>query len=387
MRGLGRDFKFLLAARAISVIGDQAAMIALIFKVKSHGSWSTAALMMGMSIAMIATAPFIGKLVDRHSVKRILIITSLFQALVCFGLMYSNLYLILFLNIFLGVGQATVLAATGAWTPTLVTQDQLGKAFGQMQVIYSLAALAGYGIGGVLVGKAGVQAALLLDAISFLLLIPMLIAIRTDRIGHGETNEKKRMKGGYGIVWSNPALRNIAITLTAFITALTMFNPVEVYLTTDILGAGATGYGVINMVWAGSLAFGSLVIAKYIKPTWGYAKPALIVCALAGTSLIGVGLSPNLIFLGFMLFIAGIVVAGFNIFIGPLIVNNSVESELGRVNATVGALNSFGSAIGMAMGGYLGHVLPVRLVIVLAGSLSVFTLIFTGKGLLAAEKK
>jgi MFS family permease len=166
-----------------------------------------------------------------------------------------------------------------------------------------------------------------------------------------------------------------------------MFNPLEVYLTTDILGAGPTGYGVINMVWAGSMAIGSILITKIIKPEWGYAKPALFICGAAGFSLAGVGLAPNLIFLGVVLFITGLIVAGFNIFIGPLIVQNSEESELGRVNASIGAINSVGSAIGMGLGGLLGNILPIRLVIVMAGAIASFTLIFTAKGMLAAEKK
>ena len=119
MRGLGRDFNFLLIARAVSIIGDQAALIALIFTVKSHGSWSTAALLGGSSVAMILTASWVGKLIDRKSIKKVLVATSFLQALVCFALIYSNLYFVILLNLLLGAGQAIVVAATGAWTPQL----------------------------------------------------------------------------------------------------------------------------------------------------------------------------------------------------------------------------------------------------------------------------
>jgi MFS family permease len=387
MRGLGRDFNFLLIARAISLIGDEAALIALIFKVKSHGSWSTAALFAGTSIAMVLTSSWIGKLIDRKSIKKILITTSLLQAIICFALLFSNLYGAIFLNLFLGAGQAIVISATGAWTPSLVESEKLGKAFGQLQIVYSIAALAGYGIGGILVGKAGINAALLLDAITFLLLIPMLWVMKKDRIGAPEIDAEGKMRGGYKIVWHNSSLRSITISLTAFVTALMIFNPLEVFLTTDILGAGPTGYGILNMVWAGSLAIGSMLITKFMKPEWGFAKPAFIAFIAAGLSMVGIGYAPNLWFLGFMLFVAGIIVAGFNIFIGPLIVKNSVESELGRVNATIGAVNSAGSAIGMGLGGLLGHILPIRFVIAMSGVLAALTLIFTGKGLLSSEKK
>ena len=387
MRGLGRDFNFLLIARAVSIIGDQAALIALIFMVKSHGSWSTAALLGGSSVAMILTASWVGKLIDRKSIKKVLITTSFLQALVCFALVYSNLYFVILLNLLLGAGQAVVISATGAWTPTLVSSENLGKAFGQMQIVLSFASLAGYGIGGVLVGKAGTSVALVLDAISFLLLIPIIWMITKDRVGKPEVTENGKMKGGFKIVWHNPSLRALTISMTAFITALMIFNPLEVYLTTDILGAGATGYGIINMVWAGSVALGSMLITKVMKPSWGNAKPAFIAFVSAGLSMIGIGYAPNLIVLALFLAIAGVIVAGFNIFIGPLIVKNSVESELGRVNATIGASSSAGTAVGMALGGFLGHVLPIRFVIAMSGVLAASTLIFTGKGLLASEKK
>ncbi len=387
MEKLSRDFYLLLGARVVSVIGDTAALIALIFKVKSHGSWSTAALLAGAGIAMIMTSIWVGKLVDRNSLRKILIITSAIQGLVCIALVYSNLISILLLNLLLGVGQSIVIASTGAWTPTLVPKELLGKAFGQMQVGLSLAGLVGYGIGGVLVGQFGITAALSFDAATFFLLIPIFFLIKSDRIGSPEVDEKGRMKGGYGIVWSNHSLRSIAITLTIFVTALMIFNPLEVYLTTDILGANATVYGIINMVWAGSLAVGSVVITKLLKPSWGYAMPALVVCALAGIFLAAIGLSPNLYFLAGVLALTGIVVSGFNIFIGPLIVANSVESELGRVNATIGALSAAGSSLGTIIGGLLGNILPIRSVIVGAGLLAAGTLIFTGKGMLASEKK
>lgn len=387
MRGLGRDFNFLLFARAVSIIGDQAALIALIFTVKSHGSWSTAALLGGSSIAMILTASWVGKLIDRESIKKVLIATSFLQALVCFALVYSNLYFVILLNLLLGAGQAVVLAATGAWTPLLVDAEKLGKAFGQMQIVLSFASLAGYGIGGVLVGKAGTSAALFLNGISFLLLIPIIWMISKDRVGNPEVSESGKMKGGFRIVWHNSSLRALTISMTAFVTALMIFNPLEVYLTTDILGAGATGYGIINMVWAGSVALGSMLITKVMKPSWGNAKPAFIAFVTAGLSMIGIGYAPNLIVLALFLAIAGVIVAGFNIFIGPLIVKNSIESELGRVNATMGAASSAGSAVGMALGGFLGHLLPIRFVIAMSGVLAASTLIFTGKGLLASEKK
>lgn len=387
MRGMGRDFNFLLVARAVSIIGDQAALIALIFMVKGHGTWSTAALLGGTGVAMVLTSTWVGKLIDRESVKKVIIITSLVQSLICFLLIYSNLYAVLILNLLLGAGQAIVISATGAWTPTLVQKEKLGKAFGLMQVVLSIASLAGYGIGGVLVGKFGVSAALLLDAITFLLLIPMLMVMKTDRVGNPEVDEHGKMKGGFKIVWQNPALRAILISMTAFVTALMIFNPLEVYLTTEILGAGPTGYGVINMVWAGSIAIGSVLITKTMKPEWGNAKPVMYSFIAVGISMVAIGYSPNLAFLAIALFICGIIVAGFNIFIGPLIVRNSVESELGRVNATIGAMSAAGSAVGTALGGFLGHVLPIRFVIAMAGVLAASTLIFTGKKLLAAEEK
>jgi MFS family permease len=387
MKGLGRDFNFLLFARAVSIIGDQAALIALIFMVKEYGSWSTAALLGGTGVAMIMTSAWVGKLIDRQSVKKVIIVTSLVQSLICLALINSNLYAVLILNLFLGAGQAIVIAATGAWTPSLVEKEQLGKAFGQMQVVLSIASLAGYGIGGVLVGKFGVSAALLLDAISFLLLIPLLMVMKKDRIGNPEVDKDGKMKGGFKIVWQNPSLRAIVISMTAFVTALMIFNPLEVYLTTEILGAGPAGYGVINMVWAGSIAVGSLLITKLMKPEWGQSKPVIISFVAVGFSMVAIGYAPNLIFLAIALFICGIIVAGFNIFIGPLIVKNSIESELGRVNATVGAMSAAGSAIGTGLGGLLGHLLPIRFVIAMAGVLAASSLIFTGKKLLAAEKK
>jgi Na+/melibiose symporter-like transporter len=210
--------------------------------------------------------------------------------------------------------------------------------------------------------------------------------MKQDRVGSPEVNKEGKMKGGFRIVWHNSGLRSITISLTAFIMALMIFNPLEVFLTTDILGADATGYGIINMVWSGSVGVGSIIITKLMKPSWGYAKPAFIAFIAAGFSMVGIGYAPNLVFLGVMLAIAGIIVAGFNIFIGPLIVNNSEESELGRVNATIGAVNSAGSAIGMGIGGVLGQVLPIRFVIAMSGVLAASTMIFTGKGFLSAEK-
>ena len=142
MEKLSRDFYLLLTARVVSIIGDTAALIALIFKVKSHGSWSTAALLAGTGIAMILTSAKVGKLVDRNSLKRILIISSTIQGLVCLALIYSDLVAVLILNkrSFLPLTaiqrSALVLCCASALAPSAVTSM---TSMGADALIFSMA--------------------------------------------------------------------------------------------------------------------------------------------------------------------------------------------------------------------------------------------------------
>src|SRR5205085_6460104 len=104
-----RDFRLILAATALSSMGDELALIALMIKVFDlrHSAFAVTALLVAGLLPLVVLAPAAGLLVDRSERVRLAWITSLLQAAIAFGLAGTSSFpLILGLAFLLGSGAA-----------------------------------------------------------------------------------------------------------------------------------------------------------------------------------------------------------------------------------------------------------------------------------------
>ena len=116
----GRDFRLLVASSALSSLGDELALIALILKVADlmgSGIVKVAALLLAGLLPLVIFAPAAGVIVDNFETTRTLAIASAVQAAMAIGLAFTHgMPAILLLAFLLGAGTAVA-------NPALYTSD------------------------------------------------------------------------------------------------------------------------------------------------------------------------------------------------------------------------------------------------------------------------
>ena len=123
-----RDLWIAVVARAVSLLGDEAALVALTLRLHDGGSgawWISVLFVAGMA-PLVLLAPIAGALVDRYDSRVLLVWSGLAQTAACLVLVQvHSVPLVLALVAVLGAGQAVNGATWQALLSSIVGADQL----------------------------------------------------------------------------------------------------------------------------------------------------------------------------------------------------------------------------------------------------------------------
>jgi MFS family permease len=316
---------------------------------------------------------FIGVWLDRHPRRPSLIASNLARALLI-GLVplasfTSWLSLAMLCVIAFLVGTLTVVFELGSlsYVPGLVGRDQLAEANGRIQTSFSLAAIAGPSLGGVLVAAFTAPHAFVPSAAAFAVSAVMLWRIRRpEPVPVSRTEDRAvfpAIAEGLRTVFAESLLRNLLTQSAAFNLFNSALVVVFIVYAVRVLGLSPTQLGFVLGAGATAAVAGAL-LANRITRTLGLGR------TLLGVSLT-VCLSPLLLLLptdagiGSIVVLVGYeVLAGFHLVIwniNTLTLRQVVTPDrlLGRMNASY-RMVLFGTIpLGSLLGGALGEALSV----------------------------
>lgn len=292
-RGEGgrRDARRLALARFISMAGSGAASIALAAELWARTGdavWVAAAALSTSLVAGLLT-PFAGALVDRLDRRRVMV-TSDALAGVVFTLLAVAVFLeappaaLVLLAATAAVCETPFIPASRAAVPNLVDDTDLAWANGLIAQVGGISIMLGPVIGGVLAGSIGAPAALAVNAVSFTASLWLVTSIRGS-FGNrpcGMAREPGAVRAGFRFVAAEPLLRAvIASGFIAFIGVgfVIAANPAMA----DLLGAGATGLGLMSASWGVGVVIGARLSPRLLR------TEHLVGWAVAGFALQGVG--------------------------------------------------------------------------------------------------
>lgn len=270
-----RDFLRLWAGETISLFGSEVSELALPLAAILVLDADAAALgLLGaarFTPFLLLTLP-VGVLADRRRRRPILVAANLGRA-VAIGsvpalavldlLSMPALLLIAFV-----VGSLTVLfdVTYVSYVPTVVGRDQLIAGNSRLQVSASAAAIGGPGLGGLLVQAMTAPAALLVDAMSYVVSAVNLLLIRTaePKPGGERDGVVSELREGFAMLLGHTSLRALAGVAGAYnlfsqwITVLfLLFAVAELRMSPAVIGliisSGAVG-ALIGALLAGSVA-------------------------------------------------------------------------------------------------------------------------------------
>ncbi|MFF5056662.1 MFS transporter [Micromonospora sp. NPDC000663] len=377
-------FRWFWSARAVSLLGDGAAMVALLLLATDVGGPGAVALVLLAETVPRFFSPLAGALADRLELRRLMLVCELVQgvAFLAIVLLRPGLPVIVALVAASAAASTVIYAAGRPAVPRLVDEADLPVANAWIGTAFNLQGALGALIGGLLAaavspyGALGVNAASAFVAVLLLLRTPRLPVQRAAADGAAATGYLADLRGGFRYVATNPTARLICLLVFFGILFGSLDNVALVLLATDVLDGGAAGFGILSGAFGMAMVAGSLWLTR---PTSRFSPVVLL---LGGWLSTGVGL----VLTGFAPWLAAAALAQAVAGVGNAVANTSeytvlqraVPTELlGRVGGLLSLASVSGSSLAYAIGAPLATAVSPRWVLFIAGGgLVVVVLIF-----------
>lgn len=307
-----RNFRLYFVGMAVSMTGTWVQQIAQVWLVLDLGG---NAVDLGITTALqfapvLLFGAFAGVLADRVDKRRLLLVTQtcslLFAAFL--GVLTlggaASLTTVWVLAAALGCVTAVDNPVRRALVTELVEPEDVPNAVGLNSAVMTASRVVGPAIAGLVIAKAGVGWAFVVNAGSFVAVLVAVLRMRRSEMLPVEPvpREPGQVRAGLRHVWSNPSMR-LPLALTAVISTIGFNYPVVLpLLAREVYGGDAGTYTVLFSV----MSLGSLVgaLAAAGRASTG---PRFMVVAAAGfgVSTLLAAAAPNLV-----LALAALVVVG-----------------------------------------------------------------------------
>lgn len=298
-----RDFALLAAAAAISLLGDGFFTVALAWQVYEISNLPTALSLVGAAwtLPVVIFILLGGVLSDRYDRRRLMIGADVVRALAigAMGVLSLSgaieLWHIIVLIAFVGLGDAFFNPASTAIVPDLLPSEQLPQANALQGFFRPMAVrLIGPAIGGFVVASVGPGAAFLIDGGSFFVSMLALAAIATRpvRTAAAASVQRTFAEIGEGLVFVRRTPWLWATLVSAMFSLLLFIGPVQVllpFLVKNRLELDADALGLVFAVGGVGSVMAALGIGQVGLPrrtiTVMYVSWAVGVALLAGYGL------------------------------------------------------------------------------------------------------
>jgi len=250
-----------------------------------------------------------------------------------------------------------------------------------MQSVQGIAAVAGPGLGGLLVGLLGQSWPLYFDAISFGLGAIATLMLVTDRRPdpglERPTKGQRDLGSGMRVLFADRVLRPLVIMFVVFLLALVMINVAEVFFITKTLHSSALMYGLVGTSFGVGNIVGAVASAKVRQHDVSLAKASLLASMVVAVFVGLIGLVEHVGYLFPILVVMGIAVGVVNVTLTTLMTVRTPEAIRGRMFAASNAVFTSAEILGTVFGGLILTIVAPRSVFQIAGVVTTaFVLIF-----------
>ena len=364
-------FLRLWIGQGASFVGDAVSMVALVvLVVEITGSASAVGGALVARLLPTVASPLAGVLADRVDRRVVLVASDLARAVLVLGLVFARDLATIYVLVFLmGLARTVFNPTVRAAFPSVVGGGDLIRANALISGTFSVSETAGPALGGLLVATVSVDAAFVLDAVTYLISAAMLALTPLARPQRKDEEAafSEDLKAGFAYLAGSGV--PLAIVLGAFLTVLTIniTIPAEVFLARETFEAGNAGYGLLVGLWGGGMVLGSalmVTVGDRVRLLPFYFV-GVFVSALA---LVGVGLSPAFVFALGALVVAGVANGTENVTTDTILQKRVPDAFLGRVFSVKFLGFSIGEVFAYGMGGAIVDASGARFTYLLAGA-------------------
>jgi MFS family permease len=385
-----RDLRVIAGAICLSALGDWIALVAMGLRANemAGSSMGNGLAIAGIFICLwapvVLLSGHVGLLVDRVETRGLLVAVSAAQACVALGLaVVGSLWALFALAALLGSGIAIAQAAEFALVPAVAGARTLQAANGTVETARALGFAAGPLCGSLLVTGGGTAAAMIADAVSFVVVgaagLSLAVRRRPARSAH---EGRRRARDGIAFLFADRLVALMVVVVFVSLLFMSASIPADLIYVQDVLGVENIGIGIVLSAWTVGMLAGSNVVARRVS------LGGLAAAAMVGVTVQGLGkfLTPFWLVFGFMvvMYVVGGVGHGLKNVTSRTLIHTRVAPERhGRAFAAWNGVRNAAELGALAVGGVLVGALGARETLWLAGGLSALAGM-AGLGVLAA---
>lgn len=366
-----KDFFLLWQGQLVSYLGDVIYSFALSFWVLNvTGSTALMGILQAASMApRLIIGPFAGVLVDKWDRKKIIVIADVIRGVLStfIGIAalsgFLEVWMVFVVGVVTSVCSAFFNPAITSVKPDIVDKSKLVKANSVTSLAQAGASSLGSAVSGVIYVVVGAPYMFLFDGISYLFsaFTEMFISIPNIKRNNGEVTFIEDFKSGLSFVWNFKALRNMFIIScglnfffnAAFVLMLPLFNEAS-YL-------GAEKYGFLMAMSSVGMIIGSgLLSVVNIKNNKRYLIIVGTFLPMAMLFLLIPIVNNYYIILAVATISFALNIMGNTIF-DSVLMTIIPEEKRGKVFALINTFSMGLTPLGLAVGGILGEILPIRI--------------------------
>jgi len=372
-----RDFAVFWSAAFVSNTGSWMQTIAVpfvVYQMTHSTTWLGFAAFMNFIPAMIA-GPFGGSYADRHSRKRILLVTQTFMmisAFVLWGVYISGAAtpgIIVGIVFVSGFVAGVNITTWQAFVTQLVDADELVDAVRLNSMQFMGARAVGPAVAGIILQTLGASAAFFFNAITFVLVLGALLVVHPrsqDFSADDDASTFVHLREGWRFVRSRTALA-LPIVMIGMVSLLgTSVIQLAPAMAKDEFHVGRGAYGLLVAAFGAGAITGSVVIAL-IADRFRRSFTATIGGIGLSFGVVGLGVAPK-----YALGVAAMYVMGLTYLFLATSLNTSVQARVedefrARVMAIYLSSLLLGVPLGALIEGKLASITDLRAVVVGAG--------------------
>ncbi|MFH0838853.1 MAG: MFS transporter [Candidatus Omnitrophota bacterium] len=323
-----KNFLCLWVSQIVSQFGDrltQMALIALMNKRAPGSTLNLAKLLSFTIIPVFLVGPLAGVFVDRYSRRKTMIISDILRGLciLVIPLYFMNVkdkILPIYIAVFLSYAVTRFfLTSKLSIIPDLVSADKLLAANSLSSTTAMIAAVLGFGIGGVLVETVGIKGGFYIDSFSFFISAVMISLIGIKELnsflnhnhaaGKGKTSIRKELCDGLRYIVTKPKILFSAGILFLLMSGVGSVYVIIIVFIQQVLGSATKHLGFLVMFLGAGMFLGSVIYGGFgsrfskIKTIFF----SLILCGLLTVSFaVIVTLFPYFVIAGLLAFFIGL---------------------------------------------------------------------------------
>jgi MFS family permease len=400
---INRNFALLWGGQSISNVGDFVFsttlvlwIAAIIARGQTWGPLAVSGVLLATSFPIFLVGPIAGVYVDRWDKRRTMMAMDASRAILIalllvvaigkppvswqLGLIYTVVFLASACAQFFNPARFALIG-------DIVEEPYRARASGLSQTTFSVAVIIGPPLAAPLLFAFGVEWALILNALSFVVSFLAILAMRVPSSSgasspapHG--NFFQDFSAGLRFFFSNRILLTLFITIIIVMLGGGALNALDIFFTTQNLHTSADLYGFLGAAQGFGMVLGA-ILASIFAQRIGVARLFWLSIVALGTVLLVFARLTSFAPALAVLFVGGLTLAPIDVAAGPLILHATPKEFVGRVMAVISPTNALASIVSAAIAGSLAStVLHGFHAVVLGISLGPIDTIFTGTAIL-----